>query len=264
MKTRIISALIMLPLLGILYLGGLPLLWGCFLVGLWGMREFYQAFQQAKINSNPFIGYLSLILLYFLHFMEIVENGLGLWLFLTVLLSLCTLFRGFEQAQLWSALVTLTGVLYVGFFSFHLVLIDASPLPLLAWLAVIVAFGTDVFAYFTGYLFGKHKLCPAISPKKTVEGAVGGLLGSVLLTFAFFYFFSPDLILHGLWIGLLGSIFSQVGDLVASMFKRKLGVKDYGTLIPGHGGILDRFDSVLFTSPFIYYASMWVLIPWEI
>jgi phosphatidate cytidylyltransferase len=112
---------------------------------------------------------------------------------------------------------------------------------------VIVAFGTDIFAYFSGYLLGKHKLCPSISPKKTVEGAVGGLLGSMVLTLVFLYFFSPDLLLHGLWIGFMGSLLSQVGDLVASMFKRKLGIKDYGTLIPGHGGILDRFDSVVFT-----------------
>ncbi|HPD90580.1 MAG TPA: phosphatidate cytidylyltransferase, partial [Bacillota bacterium] len=95
---------------------------------------------------------------------------------------------------------------------------------------------------------------------KTVEGAVGGLLGSMVLTLVFLYFFSPDLLLHGLWIGFMGSLLSQVGDLVASMFKRKLGIKDYGTLIPGHGGILDRFDSVLFTGPFIYYSILWVLI----
>ena len=260
MKTRVISAFIMLPLLGILYVGGLPLLWGCFLVGLWGMREFYQAFQQANIKSFPVVGYISLLLLYALQLFEIASKGLGLWLFITVLLCLGTLFYRFEEAQLLGPLVTLAGVLYVGFFSFHIVLIDQSPLPLLIWLTVIVAFGTDIFAYFSGYLLGKHKLCPSISPKKTVEGAVGGLLGSMVLTLVFLYFFSPDLLLHGLWIGFMGSLLSQVGDLVASMFKRKLGIKDYGTLIPGHGGILDRFDSVLFTGPFIYYSILWVLI----
>ena len=224
------------------------------------MREFYQAFQQANIKSFPVVGYISLLLLYALQLFEIASKGLGLWLFITVLLCLGTLFYRFEEAQLLGPLVTLAGVLYVGFFSFHIVLIDQSPLPLLIWLTVIVAFGTDIFAYFSGYLLGKHKLCPSISPKKTVEGAVGGLLGSMVLTLVFLYFFSPDLLLHGLWIGFMGSLLSQVGDLVASMFKRKLGIKDYGTLIPGHGGILDRFDSVLFTGPFIYYSILWVLI----
>jgi phosphatidate cytidylyltransferase len=114
-------------------------------------------------------------------------------------------------------------------------------------------------AYFSGFLFGKNKLCPKISPKKTIEGAVGGTIGSIVLSGIFGYFVMPEMLVHCLVIGLLGSIVAQFGDLTASIFKRKMGIKDYGNLIPGHGGILDRFDSVLFTGPIIYYYIVLVI-----
>ena len=114
-------------------------------------------------------------------------------------------------------------------------------------------------AYFTGYFLGKHKLCPKISPKKTIEGSIGGIIGSVVLSALFGYFFFERILIHCIIIGIIGGIVSQFGDLTASVFKRKMGIKDYGNLIPGHGGILDRFDSVLFTAPMVYYYIMLVL-----
>jgi phosphatidate cytidylyltransferase len=114
-------------------------------------------------------------------------------------------------------------------------------------------------AYFTGLLLGRHKLAPKISPKKTIEGAVGGVAGSVLLCGLFGYFAVPPLLTHCIALGVLGGVVSQLGDLTASIFKRKMGIKDYGNLIPGHGGVLDRFDSVLFTAPAVYYYIVIVL-----
>jgi phosphatidate cytidylyltransferase len=114
-------------------------------------------------------------------------------------------------------------------------------------------------AFFTGSLIGRHKLCPAISPKKTVEGAVGGFVGSVLLCGAFGYLLMPALLASCLILGAIGGVAAQLGDLTASVFKRGLGIKDYGNLIPGHGGILDRFDSVLFTAPVVYYYAALVI-----
>ena len=131
----------------------------------------------------------------------------------------------------------------------------------MVWLPLAISFGSDTFALFAGMAFGRHKLAPHVSPKKTVEGGVGGLLGGVL----------GMMLLHavGSWIlgssflswgqilalGLLGSVIDQIGDLSFSVIKREFGVKDYGKLLPGHGGVLDRFDSVTFVAPFAYLLS---------
>ena len=129
---------------------------------------------------------------------------------------------------------------------------------ILVFLPLCISFGSDTFALFAGMLFGKHKLAPHVSPKKTVEGAIGGLVGGVLGTLLLaciganvisdaFMGYS-----HILFFGLAGSVISQIGDLSFSVIKREFGVKDYGKLLPGHGGILDRFDSVTFVAPFVW------------
>lgn len=131
----------------------------------------------------------------------------------------------------------------------------------MVWLPLAISFGSDTFALFAGMACGKHKLAPHVSPKKTVEGGVGGLLGGVI----------GMLLLHavGSWalgesflswgqilaLGLLGSVIDQIGDLSFSVIKREFGVKDYGKLLPGHGGVLDRFDSVTFVAPFAYLLA---------
>ena len=126
-----------------------------------------------------------------------------LWFFGVVLVSMLYLFN-IEHRKLEDAMATITGIFYVVFFSFHVTLVDqAGPYGLMLWLIVITAFGTDIMAYFSGYLLGKHKLCPHISPKKTIEGSVGGVLGSVILSGLFGWFFLPDLLIHCLVIGVL-------------------------------------------------------------
>ena len=125
-------------------------------------------------------------------------------------------------------------------------------------MVVVVAFATDVFAYFSGMLFGKHKLIPAVSPKKTVEGAIGGTLisAAAFLGAGFLYSYLYDTaapnVLHFLICGIALSVVSQIGDLIASYIKRERDVKDYGKLFPGHGGVLDRFDSVIAVAPILY------------
>ena len=137
----------------------------------------------------------------------------------------------------------------------------------LVFMPLCIAFGSDTFALFAGMLCGKHKLAPRVSPKKTVEGAVGGLIGGVIgMTLMAVIggmvlgdaFLAP---VHVLVFGIVGSAVSQIGDLSFSVIKREFGVKDYGNLLPGHGGILDRFDSVTFVAPFVWLALqiMWVL-----
>ena len=135
-------------------------------------------------------------------------------------------------------------------------LVTALAIP---WLA-------DGGAYFGGSFLGKHKLCPKISPKKTVEGAVSGVIIGTLLSFLVGIIFETFFFKNGESVnyislaifGLFGALISIVGDLSFSLIKRSLGVKDYGSLIPGHGGMLDRFDSVIFTSPFLLILIMFL------
>ena len=119
----------------------------------------------------------------------------------------------------------------------------------------------DVFAYFVGKRFGRRRLAPILSPKKTLEGAIGGLLGSVLVSYLFASYIYPFLSLPKmLLLGLMVGVAAEVGDLLESAFKREAGIKDSSMLIPGHGGILDRFDSALFTAPLVYYFVLLFII----
>lgn len=258
MKTRVLSGLIMLPLLIILFLGGYVLFAACLVIGIMGVREFYNGFRKLDVKPSLGIACAAAAALYAINLTGARYEWYMLWFFGVVLVSLLYLFN-IENRKLEDAMATITGIFYVVFFSFHVTLVDQTEYSSMVWLIVITAFGTDVMAYFSGYLLGKHKLCPKISPKKTIEGSIGGILGSVILSGIFGYFVMPDLLVHCLIIGVLGGIVSQFGDLTASIFKRKMGIKDYGNLIPGHGGILDRFDSVLFTGPMVYYYIVLIM-----
>ena len=190
MKTRVLSGLIMLPLLIILVLGGYVLFAGCFVIGIMGVREFYNGFREMDIKPNYGIACVAAAALYIINLFCEKPEWYMLWFFGTVLVSLLYLFN-IEHRKLEDAMATITGIFYVVFFSFHVTLVDqAGPYSNMVWLIVITAFGTDIMAYFSGYLLGKHKLCPKISPKKTIEGSIGGILGSVILSGLFGYFFS--------------------------------------------------------------------------
>ena len=147
---------------------------------------------------------------------------------------------------------------YIVVFFSYIVLIRASRGgEALIWLVLLSPWSTDTLAYFCGVFFGKHKLIEKVSPKKTIEGSIGGTIGCVAVAFVYGLIISKlgyfpkytNLIIFAA----VSSVVSQFGDLAASCIKREHGVKDYGTLIPGHGGILDRFDSVLFCAPLMYY-----------
>jgi len=129
------------------------------------------------------------------------------------------------------------------------------------WIIFITAWLSDTAAYFVGMRFGRNKLIPQVSPKKTVEGAIGGLLGSVAFNLIFGVVCSVgfDLSVNYfalICLALVAGVFSQLGDLAASCIKREYGIKDFSSLLPGHGGILDRFDSVLFVAPVVYYFAV--------
>ena len=267
MKTRAKSAFLMAPLLIIIFLGGYFLIAGAAVLSFFALREFAAAFGEKRPATWVF--WASLGVLYGGCLIKGVHAYILLpWAFISLLLGFLSMFA-MEKRDLQQGMTTIMGVFYINFLAFHLVLVDSSftspvyvggfPLSGLqsyVWIIVLTAFGTDIFAYFTGMLLGSHKLCPSISPKKTVEGAAGGVLGSVVLCGLFGYFFLPGGFSTCIAIGIAGSIAAQLGDLTASVIKRRIGIKDWGTLIPGHGGILDRIDSILFTAPLVYYILM--------
>jgi phosphatidate cytidylyltransferase len=148
---------------------------------------------------------------------------------------------------------SMLSALYVGIGFYYFIETRIEGLTYI-FFALFIIWATDSGAYFIGRAFGKHKLWPEISPKKTVEGSIGGILSALLIAFIFSMFSDwnvPALQLYGTTAIL--SIFGQIGDLVESALKRHYGVKDSGNLLPGHGGILDRFDSLLFVLPIMHF-----------
>ncbi len=261
MKTRIISAIFMLPLTIFVILGGIPLWAFCIALSAIGMHEFYNGFKAMGLEAARKVGYFSIAALYVLLLLENLgylgshfETLMSFWLVFTMFLSLTNNVFAPDH-NIYSGVIGGLAALYIGFFTSHIYMterLDGGHNPLV-WLIFITAFGTDIMAYFGGYFLGKHKLSPELSPKKTIEGAVSGIIGSALLSGVFALILYKEHVFHCVILGVIASFIAQMGDLTASSFKRKMGIKDYGNLIPGHGGIMDRFDSVIFTAPFIYY-----------
>ncbi|MCF0151329.1 MAG: phosphatidate cytidylyltransferase [Firmicutes bacterium] len=260
MKTRIISGVLMMPLLLFVWYGKTPLFCLCLALALIGLHEFFKGLAVMGRRPASWIGYASVVALYAITYLflfvkvlsaESYALAMNLWLFATVAAALfVSLFR--KDHDVFDGPLAALAALYIGYFSIHIVLTSENTSWI--WLVFLSAFGTDTMAYFTGYFLGKHKLCPNLSPKKTVEGAVGGVLGSMLLCLLYGLLFEPSGAVYCAAAGLFASPFAQAGDLIASAFKRKMGIKDYGKLIPGHGGVMDRIDSVLLTAPVIYYV----------
>ncbi|QZY56787.1 phosphatidate cytidylyltransferase [Crassaminicella profunda] len=254
MRIRIISALLAIPLfLFVVVKKGMILDISVFLLAIIGLNEFFNAFQNIDIIPSKSVGVLSIIFMFIITLKPITLEWMMVWFFMSMLFILVNnLFK--KKFDMLALSVTAMGIYYIVFFMYHIVFISHhSKYSDLIWMIFIVAWATDTFAYFTGYFFGSRKLCPSISPKKTVEGAVGGVLGSIGISALFGYFVMPKILFHCVIIGCVGSIIGQFGDLTASIFKRYTGIKDYGKIMPGHGGILDRFDSILFTAPAVYY-----------
>ena len=270
MKTRIISGFIMAPLLIVLYLGGWFLWAAALIIAVMGIHEFCSGWENLGVHPSKPICYVMTGLLFSGVFITGAFTGsaadissvpvyfnsmmlITIWLFIAVAAGMIYGWKINERGP-YDAAITVLAMVYIPFFTYHMVLIDMTEYSIFIWIVVIAAFGSDIFAYFTGYFLGKHKMAPNLSPKKTIEGAVGGLAGSSLLSWLFGFIFMREMALVCLVLGLVGGAAGMAGDLTASMFKRKMGIKDYGKLIPGHGGIMDRFDSVIFVAPVVYYS----------
>lgn len=258
--TRLISGVVLI-LLAVLIVGngGIILFMASGAISLIGLFELYRVM---KIEKNPLglIGYLTAISYYGLIWFD-GEQYVTLMIIAALMLLMAFYVFAFPKYRTEEITVAFFGVFYVAVMMSYLYqvreMFDGS---YLVWLIFISSWGSDTCAYCVGSLFGKHKLAPVLSPKKSIEGAVGGVAGAALLGYIYAVLVGHNMIAVGnprvacAVACAIAAVISAVGDLAASAIKRNHNVKDYGHLIPGHGGILDRFDSVLFTAPAIFFA----------
>ena len=270
MKTRVISAIVMIAFAAvIIYLGGIYFGATIFLVSIIGMYEFYKAFKSKGVKPVYILGYIYTLLIPVATFMnpsnalEIPVNGANIFPAVQVIIMLVLLVLmvvAHKKVTPIDGAVTLLGAFYVPFLLSFFVLTrnmtDGLALIIIGLLGSVAA---DTAAIFAGLLWGKKKLIPEISPKKTVAGSIGSFVGSTiaLIIYGLILHYGglmkdPVSVLHFAILGFIMGGTSQIGDLSASAMKRYCGIKDFGNLIPGHGGILDRFDSMLFNIPMVY------------
>jgi len=255
LRTRVLSAIVLIPVVaGMLYLGGWWFAAAVLLVAGLAAHEFYSLMLKADLAANWPLG-LAMIAAFILGAAQTTWKP---WLDLVfTLLLLASLVWHMLQKDRpapgvdWA--ITIAGTIYLGWLGSHFVALRMLP-DGLWWLALALlsTWITDSGAYFVGRRWGRRKLAPSLSPKKTWEGAVGGWIIGVALTplVAWGMGLSP---LHGVAVGVLVATVAPLGDLAESMFKRQVGAKDSSTLIPGHGGMLDRIDSLLFVVPVVFY-----------
>lgn len=257
---RLISSIILVILAIIVLCRGGALLYGLMLaISLIGMFELYRVMKIEK-KALGIVGYLTAVSYYLLVWFD-GQHYVTLMAIAALMVLMALYVFTFPRYKTEEVTVAFFGIFYVAVMLSYLYQVRAMTDGIyLVWLIVISSWGCDTCAYCTGMLFGKHKLVPVLSPKKTIEGAVGGAVGALLLGLLFAFLFGDNTTELGnpyltcAWSCFIAALISQVGDLAASAIKRNHEIKDYGHLIPGHGGILDRFDSVLFTAPAIYFA----------
>jgi len=227
-----------------------------------GLREYYNLALPHSKSVERAVGIgLGLILSLILSFEGMKEISPFL---VIILLVLAVLFMAVSQ-DLSSTIskmgIALFGILFIGFLLAHVSLVR-NMLNGRVWVLflIITVWAGDIFALLSGSFLGRHKLYPKISPNKTFEGLAGAIVGSIIVALAFSWLFIPGLKMGSCTLLAIGlGIFGQLGDFTESMLKRSAQVKDSGTLIPGHGGMLDRLDSFLFSAPFLHYALLFFL-----
>lgn len=262
---RMLMALWGIPLiLGLSFLGEIYFLALLLIINVFSLWEFYSIFQNQKLNSYKFLGlFFSTILLLTAYYYSLEILTI---IFLIMLIGI--LIRHIRVSQPLSSsntALTVTGIFYITIFLITLLKVRQNFVSwtntseavntggiffILLWISIWVC---DTMAYFGGRLLGKHKLAPQTSPNKTVEGAVFGFIGAILIFVGIGPLVLPSLSTSYFWFfAVIVGIFGQIGDLVESRFKRDASVKDTSRILPGHGGFLDRFDSIIFISPFLF------------
>lgn len=265
--TRLISGIILVLIeLVTLYFSGLPLAAFLFFISLVGYLEITKTMQvrkeKEKINAFEVIGLLGIVAYYLVLYFTGFNSYLVMVSMATFLVIMSVYVFGFSKLNAIQVAPSVMAFIYVPVcLSFIYATRELEFGIYIVWLILICSWGCDTCAYCVGVLFGKHKMAPVLSPKKSIEGAVGGVVGAAGLGALFGWFVNGkvestvNFILIFALISAVGALISMVGDLAASGIKRNFEVKDYGKLIPGHGGVMDRFDSVIFAAPIIYFLA---------
>ena len=270
MLTRVISGIFLVIILAItMFSGGWVLFGVTFLISLVGFRELIKAThvrpEENKVCGVEAVGYAG-IAAYYIVISQATDKVFFLFpIILTIMGMMLVYVLTFPKYKADKVMAAAFSFLYAPVLLSYIYQTRMMENGIyIVWLVFIASWVCDTCAYFSGVLLGKHKLAPVLSPKKSVEGSVGGVIGAAVVGFLYALVLQkiqtiviPD---NALWafpvIAAVGSVLSQIGDLAASGIKRDHGIKDYGNLIPGHGGIMDRFDSVIVTAPLIYYGAM--------
>ena len=258
--TRLISGIVLVILSLVVVGAGGSILFG--VVGMISLVGLFELYRVMKIEKTPlgFIGYGTCIAYYGLLWFE-GQQFVTLMCIAALMLLMSVYVFTFPKYKTEEITIVFFGVFYVAVMFSYLFQVRQMPDGgYLVWLIFLSSWGCDTCAYCVGVLFGKHKLAPVLSPKKSIEGAIGGVAGAAVLGFLYALTFqtqmagikNPQLVCA--LACAIAAVISQIGDLAASAIKRNHQVKDYGHLIPGHGGVLDRFDSMIFTAPAIYFA----------
>ena len=262
-RTRLISGIVLVLIALVVIISGGPVLAATlFAISEIGLFELYRALkiQTKEFSTLAAVGYLGTAVYYGIVFWGYQSYTMAVILGVLILVMTVYVFT-FPKYQTEQITGTFFGVLYASvMLSCIYELRNLENGVYLVWLIFLGSWGCDTCAYCVGKLIGKHKMSPRLSPKKSVEGAVGGVVGAAILGAVYGAAISgrmggSDHVLPFALICAAGGLISMVGDLAASAIKRNHGIKDYGKLIPGHGGILDRFDSVIFIAPVIYYLA---------
>ena len=258
--TRLISGIVLVIIAAFLLVEGSTVLYfGSMAISLIGLYELYRVMKIER-SAPGFVGYAAVVAYYWI--MGNREQYVTFLAIISLMILMTIYVVTFPKYGTEQITVAFFGIFYVGIMFSYLYQVREMPDgKYLVWLILLSSWGCDTFAYCAGKLFGKHKMTPKLSPKKSVEGGIGGIAGAALLGVLYALAINKwgnagAGIVRFAIIGAAGGAISQVGDLAASAIKRNHNIKDYGKLIPGHGGILDRFDSVIFTAPIIYYLAV--------
>jgi len=262
MSKRLLTALIAAPpAIFILIQGGLWLRITLLLVALRGLYELFRAVSGKQLPVH-FAAYIFAPI----HFFVVVEGRqeyqlMALSGFFLLTLALSVIF--YQKITLKDCLITIGGFFYVPFLLSFLYLVRDHSVYFV-WLIFICSSASDTFAYIVGRKWGRHKLVNSPSPGKTWEGCIGGVIGAALVGFIYgqvvqhFTGIDHPMVLNATAISAIGAVFSQFGDLFASAIKRWVGIKDFGRIMPGHGGVVDRLDSIVVTAPVVYMVMIWI------